>query len=291
MHYVTDNSSMVDFNHDMVTAFLQTEPLNTGEWQSRDITDNSMMATREQLHVAIKFSIPETQEVLADLVEPNLPWAEDHFQERVSGEPLNPPPSEAWWPFAQQGNLEAKSQGEAFSHTYPERMWPKKAGGIPHSQDWQGHFGIRFPYGDLLDVVNLLDKSLYTRQAYLPIWFPEDTGTVHGERVPCTLGYHFIVRGNKLDITYYIRSCDYMRHFHDDVYMAARLAQWMVHELNARNERKANTDRPMISPRHLIMAITSFHVFNGDVDNLKLKQKQLHDQSRKNYNERLLRGL
>lgn len=251
-----------------VQQFLKTPAVMTGEWQSQDISDKPMLATREILNVSFAFDIPATQAELATETKANLPWAEDHFQERVSGEPLNPPPSEAYWPFAQQGNKAAKSAGaDKFSHTYPERMWPKKAGehGLMH--------GIRYLYGDLNDLVEQLKAGPLTRQAYLPIWFPEDTGGAGGNRVPCTLGYHFIIRNNKLQITYYIRSCDFMRHFRDDVYMASRLAQWVAQQINvgrAQGDEVVATD--------LIMHIVSFHVFEGDQAKLQMMAKEYSDE-------------
>ena len=118
--------------------------------------------------------------------------------------------------------------------------------------------GIRFTYGDLQDVVELLQMSPLTRQAYLPVWFPEDTGAHHGERVPCTLGYHFIIRGGALHIIYYIRSCDFLRHFRDDVYMAARLALWVYDRVGA-----------ALKMGNLTMHITSLHVFEADMPVLR----------------------
>jgi thymidylate synthase len=76
-------------------------------------------------------------------------------------------------------------------------------------------------------VIDLLRDRPTTRQAFIPIWFPEDTGAHHGERVPCTLGYHLMARDGRLKIVYYMRSCDFLRHFRDDVYMAGRLCQWV----------------------------------------------------------------
>jgi len=214
------------------------------------------MTARELRHVSFDMKIPETMVELQQQVEPNLPWAEDHFQERVSGKPLNPAPSEAWWPFAVQGNKDHKMT-EVYAHTYPERIWPKQAGldreAIDDGADFFSNHGIRFEYGDLSDVVNLLNNDPYTRQAYLPIWFPEDTGVVHGERVPCTLGYHFLMRLGRLDITYYMRSCDFIRHFRDDVYMASRLCQWVANHMDG------------VVPGVLNMHISSFHVFRGDM--------------------------
>lgn len=264
-------SYLDDYCLDRAKDFLQLKPLMTGEWQSQDISDKPMLATRELLHESFMMALPGDIEQLAERVNPNLPWAEDHFQERVGGEPLNPPPSEQWWPFAQQGNAEHK-QGEKFSHTYPERMWPRYP-----LEDWfwkdksantiKPMHGIRYEYGDLQDVVNQLKRGPLTRQAYLPIWFPEDTGAIEGQRVPCTLGYHFIIRGDRLSITYYIRSCDFMRHFRDDVFMAGRLAQWMVEQLKP--------DHPELGVGDLVMHIVSLHVFEGDEAALHQQVKDL----------------
>ena len=62
-------------------------------------------------------------------------------------------------------------------------------------------------------------------------WIPEDTGAHHGERVPCTLGYHFIRRDDYLHMFYFIRSCDYIRHFRDDIYLAMRKAHYILEGL------------------------------------------------------------
>jgi hypothetical protein len=235
--------------------------VDASRWQSQSIEGRSEMTPKELAHVSFDMKIPEHPTELAELVEPNLPWAEDHFLERVGGEPLNPAPSEAWWPFAVKGNDEHKMLPEVYSHTYPERMWPVFANMEGQTNTGRQisvpHVGIRFEYGDLQDVVELLQKDPTTRQAYLPIWFPEDTGAHHGERVPCTLGYHFQMRLGRLDCVYYIRSCDFVRHFQDDVYMAARLCQWVAGLLDG------------VYPGNLVMHIASLHIFRGDLPRLQ----------------------
>jgi len=237
----------------------QGEEVEVGEWQSQDVRDKPHMVSRELRHVTFKLNVPRSKGGLIHEVNPNLPWAEDHFQERVSGEPLNPPPSEAWWPFAIAGNAEHK-HGQEFSHTYPERIWGKLAAiGTTRPNGRQvfvPHNGIRYEYGDLNDVVNMLTANPLTRQAFLPIWFPEDTGAVQGQRVPCTLGYHFLIRNGQAEIVYYIRSCDLLRHFTDDVYMACRLLQWVVGKLQGNGID--------VNASSLIMHISSLHVFRGD---------------------------
>ena len=253
---------------------------DVGQWQSQDTRGTEHERMLELYNVSFIMPYPDRATKLQDLVQPNLPWAEDHFLERVSGEPLNPPPSEAWWPYAQQGNAEHKKPDQKFSHTYPERMWPKMASPETLNQNVLGETiprqGIRFAYGDLQDVVQMMIDTPMTRQAYLPIWFPEDTGAVHGERVPCTLGYHFMWRTGKLTVTYYIRSCDLVRHFRDDVYMAARLGQYMASRMEVE-----------VSQFELVMHIANLHCFAGDRATLQYEVKQ-HS---KRINTKLLEAL
>lgn len=242
---------------------FESNKVDVGEWHAQDISGKPELVSYELPFPCFRCWVPNEMETLQLLFQPNLPWAEDHFQERVGGEPLNPAPSEAWWPFAVQGNAQHKD-GEIFSHTYPERMWPKSAGRAPG----YSHLGIRFLYGDLGDVIELLVRSPLTRQAYLPIWFPEDTGATEGQRVPCSLGYHFLQREGKLHCHYNMRSCDFVRHFADDMYMAARLLQFVAGKLRERGQT--------VDVGLLHVTISSLHCFEGD----KPKMRSLLDEWR-----------
>jgi hypothetical protein len=222
--------------------------VDVGEWQA--IRDERPQTKTIEIQ-DISFEMPITDGLIND-VDPNMPWAEDHFQERVSGIPYNPPPSSDWWPFAQKSNAEHKTD-EKFSHTYPERFWASKIDGTS---------GIRGDFGDLGDLIEILRSRPGTRQAYLPVWFPEDLLESRlGERVPCTLGYHFLIRNGKLKVVYYIRSCDFYRHFRDDVYMAARLGQWVAEQVGVTADK-------------LVMHISSMHVFS--VEKAKLEYDYSH---------------
>lgn len=250
-------------------------------WHAVDISDSPMHVSWELDNVSLGLEMPLTQADAEVVFEPQMPWAEEHFQERVCGQPLNPPPSASKWlkPGAVDRHLKDFGGPEPqYSHTYPERLWP--LGGIPGVAP----FGIRFRYGDLNDVVNLLKREPFTRQAFLPIWFPEDTGAHHGERVPCTLGYHFMVREGRVSITYMIRSVDFIRHFHDDVYMAVRLAQWMAEQIKGECVCPNDTDgdegcgqrycsycgiQPMMYVGSLTMHVMSMHAFEGDMNKLR----------------------
>ena len=228
--------------------------VKTEKWQGIESPDDMF----EYLFHSFKSEIPNNLEDLIVEVRPNLPWADEHFGERVSGLPLNPPPSHVNWPFAQRGN-EKFGGNTKFSHTYPERIWPRYRA-IGEDGGDEPMMGFRYEYGDFNDVIDLLQREPYTRQAFLPIWFPEDTGSVHGERVPCTIGYHFIRRSNYLHVVYYIRSCDYIRHFRDDIYLACRKVQWAIEKLREKNYNEWKD----VVPGYISMHVTSLHCFNRE---------------------------
>lgn len=208
-------------------------------------------------------------------IKPNLPWADRHFEEeRVSGEPINP--GETWkiWPYAASAarHLRGGENVEAYDHSYAERYWPKQAGlygdlvsGYDPAAGVVAH-GIRFPIGDLDDLVTILELDPLTRQAYLPIFYPEDTwGAKEKKRVPCTLGYHFICRDEQIHIVYPMRSCDFVRHFRDDVYLTLRLLLWVLEELK-RRDPETWVD---VVPGTFRMHITSLHCFVQDRENMR----------------------
>lgn len=252
--YVYKGSTLHHIMGQIAPVLVHNSSLDVGEWQSQKTTD-PLQRFREMRDVVLEMPIPLGQERLQLNTCPNLPWAEDHFQERVGGKPLNPPPSAAWWPFAQNGHADHTTD-KKFSHTYPERYWPRQAGDLGNI--YHTNRGIRYRYGDLADVVALLIRSPQTRQAYLPVWFPEDTGATEGQRVPCTLGYHFQARYGVLSVSYFMRSCDFVRHFSDDVYMTGRLVQWMCEKVSGFE------GGPKMTPGKLVMHISNLHAFEGD---------------------------
>jgi len=254
------------------------EYVDTGHWQA--IKDVPQTKTVELRNESLVMPIESTVRELQSYCNPNLPWAEDHFLERVGGEPLNPGEQYKNWPWYRgnvpthqtYGDKLAHPSERQFSHTYMERYWPKFAGpDIPHSEGYAMR-GIRYDYGDLNDLVDLLVREPNTRQAYLPMWFPEDTGAAHDQRVPCSLGYHFLLRSGKLHINYYIRSCDLLRHFKDDVYLTARLCQWVLERCQDQtlvNSSPAGYLWGQAVPGELTMIMSSLHVFEGDLPKLR----------------------
>ncbi len=265
--------------------------VHTQRWQGADISKRPEMKSWELLNWNCNLSLdflshlghsPDWSNTgllceLGKILEPNNPWADDHFQERVGGEPLNPGVQWANWPWA--SSADKFRENAQFNHTYMERLWPRYAGRTnggklenPGDPIWyegdlrkgQGtfspHQGIRSEYGDLQDLVELLANEPDTRQAWIPLFFPEDTGIGDGGRKPCTLGYQFIMRANQLSIYYPLRSCDFVRHFRDDVYMAIRLLLWVLDRCRAINP--AAWDK--VTPGYYAMHCTSLHIFEND---------------------------
>ena len=259
--------------------------VHSARWQGSDIGQRPEMATHEITHIS--FAVPMSRG-LEDLdhyrssIRPNLPWADNHFEERVCGSPINPGVEWENWPYNKSAATFLDSGGK-FNHNYMERYWPKLANKVGEAtstpEDFKGalekynintfdfRFGIRYDYGDLADVVKLLAEDPYTRQAYLPVWFPEDTGG-GSKRAPCTIGYHFLMRDGKLDINYHIRSCDFVRHFRDDIYLTIRLALWVINECSKLDDRWKD-----VKPGKFLMQIGSLHIFRNDFNALYPSQK------------------
>ena len=255
--------------------------VDAGHWQGYDTKGKPDLVTREILDVHLPIACARDGvtyhgdftylDQIASEIKPNRAWADEHFAERVGGTPMNPDPSHERWPWWRGQNVSKQAgEGQQFTHTYSERFWPKRAHEPSEFTDRHNLLtmkGIRYDYGDLNDLVNLLVKEPRTRQAYLPIFFPEDTGAVHGGRIPCTLGYQFMLRTDpmgydRLHCWYHIRSCDYVRHFRDDLYLAVCLMRWVLdscyaHDLDNPLWREARLG-------NLYFTCASMHYHHGD---------------------------
>lgn len=247
-----------NINNHIQRLVKEGEETPAGIWQANELFQDEIMLVlyNADIEIAVPDSIPH----MRLLTKSDHVWADEHFEERVGGKPTNPGESYKRWPYNKKGfDGTDFMDNQQFSHTYQERFWPPFAGGRAGQRQ-----GIRYYYGDLDDVIKQLHDNKLTRQAYLPIFFPEDTGAVHKQRVPCTLGYQFYIRQDTLNVNYYIRSCDALRHFRNDVYLAMRLLYYI------------GTKLPYIKRMgQLRMYITNFHVFKNDLYALKKKETKL----------------
>jgi hypothetical protein len=252
-----------------------SKAVHTYRWQGSEIIERPEMKSFELLnyHMEVPLRGVTDLDYYAAQIKPNLPWADNHFFERIGGEPLNPGIEWANWPWASSADT-FRADGR-FNHSYMERLWPKYARstsdgrmttfvegrGYPDREGTKPHAGINgLDIGDLRDLVELLANEPDTRQAWIPLFFPEDTGRGDGGRKPCTLGYQFIIRQNQISIYYPLRSCDFVRHFRDDVYLAIRLLLWVLDECRKINPEYWNN----VYPGTYVMHCTSFHIFRND---------------------------
>lgn len=221
------------------------KPVDSRSWQAVKPLGEMI----EIQDVFFQMPISKTIEELSQITKADLPWAEDHFQERLAG-PSNPGKEYKNWPYyrPQDDDVRFRETGK-FSHTYQERFWPPKTK------------GIRFSMGDYQDIRDRLRDDPTTRQAFLSIWHPEDQSNELNRRLPCTIGYWFRRSGDVLNITYLIRSCDAARHLRNDVYMTQRLAMDIAEYIDAQLGR-------------MTIWIGSLHCFEGDRFFLKKRLKR-----------------
>ncbi|HPI81910.1 MAG TPA: thymidylate synthase [Candidatus Paceibacterota bacterium] len=218
------------------------------KWQAIDAPGDLF----EIINRYIQMEMPETKEELGKECDADLPWAENHFQERINPNCNHNPGYEYQnWPYYKVNTKdndkkfrkEGEEEGETFfSHTYMERFWPDKT--------LKGTGKMGYNFGDFADLIQRLKDDPGSRQAFYAIWHPQDSNN-NGVRLPCTIGYHFLIRRGKLHVAYLIRSCDIFRHFKNDIYMTVRLAQYVKEQVD-----------PSLKLGTLSMWIGSLHCWN-----------------------------
>ena len=175
------------------------------------------------------------------------PWADAEFKERVTdpwerypdGEPLLESislpnfinPGEAW-KLREEVWSEYMHDGK-LAYTYNELLWNND---------------------QLTKIMNRLKEDPDSRQLWISLWNPnKDPDFLGGvSRVPCSLGYGLQVRDGKLNLHYVMRSCDFVTHFRNDVYLAIKFLEWVAEK----------TGYPVGDFTHTMF---SCHVYNKDI--------------------------
>lgn len=86
-----------------------------------------------------------------------------------------------------------------------------------------------------------------------------------GERKPCSISHVFRLDGGYFNHSYHLRSCDYRRHFRDDLYLTLRLHLWVLDRLRERNPSAWEGARP----GKLTVLINNLHVFVNDIKHVQ----------------------
>ena len=158
----------------------------------------------------------------------NLEFAEQDFKDRINPEKVNP--GEAI-NYDTSGVLKPYiySKSGRLSYTYSERMHPQ-----------------------LSMIIENLKKHPGSRQSYLSIWHPNSDGRfLEKRRVPCSIGYHFLLRNDELHMLYLMRSMDANKCFGYDIYTSSKLLEYISDEL-------------YVDRGFLHMFIGSAHIFKGE---------------------------
>lgn len=167
-------------------------------------------------------------------LNPVQPWADAEWAERVMGIHGNDVnPGEAWKLRKDEHmNWEEYLHDGKFTYSYAERLALKT---------------------QVLAVIEELKRNRDSRQLFVSLWDPNQDIEVIGKlRVPCSLGWHFLFREDKLNITYFMRSCDFVTHYQNDIWMSLNLLHYVSQGANL----------PTGKFSHFI---NSFHVYQKDV--------------------------
>lgn len=173
------------------------------------------------------------------------PWADAEFKERVT---------DPW---------ERDREGKRTLFQVPEFINPGEAWKL-REEVWSEymHDGkLAYTYNELLwnndqltKIMNRLKEDPDSRQLWISLWNPDKDPDFLGgvSRVPCSLGYGLQVRDGKLNLHYVMRSCDFVTHFRNDVYLAIKFLEWVAEK----------TGYPVGDFTHTMF---SCHVYNKDI--------------------------
>jgi len=182
--------------------------VHTQTMQNKVIKDDDNFSTLEIQNYS--FSILDMSTKIAD----DLDWCKAEFVERVSGKEMNPGMSwvlreSTWKPF-----LNADGR---MDYTYADRF----------------RYGVEMTQFE--NVIKMLHRDPNSRQAIIHMHFPSDVEKAidmeNPVRIPCSMYYQFIIRRNKLDVIYNMRSSDFDTHFKNDIWLADELRNFIAVKL------------------------------------------------------------
>jgi len=104
-------------------------------------------------------------------------------------------------------------------------------------------------YWQLPEVIKHLNntKDYPDRQGLMAIWKPLDIMFVEGSEVPCSIAYHFLLRGGCLRLVYYMRSLN-LETWPNDVYLSRVVRDYVACQIGA-------------SPSSIMFLVGSLHTF------------------------------
>lgn len=202
--------------------------VNLHTMQDKNVENNPDYQTMELIGYSFMITNTDDKEELPKSFnkESEINWAEAEFQERIGQQELNPGEAyklrSVWSEFIHNDKL---------SYTYSERIGSQ-----------------------VEKIIEMLKNNPSSRNAIVSMWDRQiDIDNIGGKkRVPCTMYYQFLIRNNKLNLIYNIRSNDVITHWCWDVYLAVKLQEYVA-------------DRLGLEKGWFIEQCGSLHAYNKDL--------------------------
>lgn len=214
--------------------------VHTQTYQNKDISHDPNFKTKEIQ--AFEFMVINMDDK-DQMPNVTLEWAKAEFGERISTSVANPGKAwelrkEVWEQFLVEQYYEDENNVQhskkVFEYTYSERI-----------------------ASQIRPVISELRFRPQTRQAIISVYNSYiDLRSMGSRRVPCSMYYQFMIRDNKLDIIYVMRSSDFATHFQNDMWLADELRRYIASMLG-------------IESGKFIMMIDSLHIYQKDWEQLK----------------------
>jgi Thymidylate synthase len=223
--------------------------------------DNAMMQdkagsfpTLELINYGYTVTHPEVQDL-----QPTMPWAKREWDDRVAAVMGSPSPLGTAWQTRADEKMDWSEFIEYDGKPLPPGISLERMKQLsPHARldpmRLAYSYGERFALNDqVMRVIRELRRNPQSRQLYIAMWDPhQDSERLGSRRVPCSLGWHVMLREGLLHITYSMRSCDFVTHWQNDCWLTLMLLDFIC-------MRTGN------HPGRFSQFINSFHVYEKDV--------------------------
>lgn len=145
------------------------------------------------------------------------------FRDRVSGKATNPGKSYQY----RKGLWQEFLHDDKFAYTYSERIAPQLQTILEELQkNPESRQAIITIHSNICPEVNLISVRSNSVSKSQDLHYMGGGG-----RVPCSMYYQVMVREEKVDLIYTMRSCDFLVHFPVDISLALLIQDWFADNL------------------------------------------------------------
>jgi len=198
--YKNFKEAISETQRDLVEMGIRVHPMSYQDKYVGDNPDYDTMELQNYIYTVLKPDLGHIGE--------NQPYCTVEWADRLKGigqSPVNPGEAyktrlDVWSQFLQEDGK--------FAYTYAERYAKSD---------------------QVYNVMQRMCEDRDSRQLFISMWDFSDSTKLGGiSRIPCSLGYLLQVRKNKLNMTYLMRSCDFVTHFRNDIWLSAQLQEYLA---------------------------------------------------------------